>query len=184
MEPNNHPFVAEEAALPLSSVLMYEDRDAHARALNLYAHLTIAVSRDIPFEFTWWAMPMLQSPQRASAARDAALAADLVIIAAHSAADWSPAFKMWIESWAACPQRRLSALGGLFLPVGPRPHGACGREVYLQFVAKKLGVEFLTAPHESSADQLKAKLAAVPTAALTEPVVDHAKYSPYCGING
>lgn len=184
MEPSNQPIIAEDAIVPLSGVFMYEDRDAHARALNLYAHLTIAVSREIPIEFTWWAIPMLQSPQRASAARDAALAADLVIIAAHSAFDWSPAFKLWIESWTQCQQRRLSAIGGLFLPTGLRPHGGCGREVYLHNMAKKLGVDFLVAPQDSTSSQAKAALGEIPAASLPDPVTDHSKYSPYCGING
>jgi hypothetical protein len=184
MQPINPPLPAAEAVTPLSGVLMYEDREAHARALNLYAHLAIEVSRDIPFEFTWWAMPMLQTPQRASAARDAVLAADLLIIAARPSVDWPPAFKMWVESWPPAQPRRLSALGALFLPTEPRHHGVSGREVYLQSVAKQLGLDFLTAPPESTPNQLKAKLDSYPTPDVPDPVTDHANFSPYCGING
>jgi len=188
MEPITAPNIPEETNVPLCGVLMYEDRDAQARALNMYAHLASEVANDIPIEFSWWAMPALQSPQHATAARDAVLWADLVIVAARPAADWPQAFKTWIDSWRLPKQKKLCALGALFLPATAGVNSMSGRQVYLQYVAAKLELDFLTAPAESTAGHLKAKPGLTPTVNPlppdTDPVPEHPEYSPYCGING
>lgn len=188
MEPTTAIKATDETVTPLCGVLMYEDRDTHARALNLYAHLAIEVAKDIPIEFSWWAMPVLQSPQHATAALDAVRLADMVIIAARPAADWPQAFKMWIESWSFPKEKKLSALGALFLPSTTGFNGMSGRHVYLQYIAARMELDFLTAPPESTAGVLKAKLGLAPGMKPLPPasyqVVDRPDYSPYCGING
>ena len=188
MEPNTAPTPPDETVTPFCGMLMYEDRDAQARALNLYAHLAIEVARDIPIEFSWWAMPALQSPQHATAARDAVLLADMVIVAARPAADWPPAFKTWIDSWQFPKPKKLSALGALFLPTAAGGNRMSGRQVYLQYIAARLELDFLTAPAESTAGHLKSKLGLTPTVnplpPEAYPVLDRPDYSPYCGING
>jgi hypothetical protein len=188
MEPTTAMKSAEETITPLCGVLMYEDRDAHARALNLYAHLAIEVAKDIPIEFTWWAMPVLQSPKHAAAAHAAVQLADMVIIAARPGADWPPAFKAWIDSWALPAEKKLGALGALFLPASNGSKGMSGRHVYLQYIAAKLNLDFLAAPAESTAGILKSKLGLSPAAKPGAPEVyqtpDRPDYSPYCGING
>lgn len=188
MEPTTTPNAADETLLPLCGVLLYEDRAAHARALNLYAHLAVEVSREVPIEFTWWAMPALQSPQHAVAARDAVRLADMVIVAARPGADWPQAFKTWIDSWKFPKHKKLSALGALFLPIANGLNSLSGRHVYLQYIAAKLELDFLTSPAESTAGHLKAKLGLTPAVSSLPPEVyaapDRPDYSPYCGING
>lgn len=180
--------IIEETISPLNVVLMYENRDAHARGLNLYAHLVVEVGKDVPIEFSWWAMTSLESPQHATAARDAVLLADMIIVAAHPAADWSQAFKTWIDSWKFPKQKKLSALGALFLPSVAGFNGMSGRQVYLQYVAAKLELDFVTAPTKSTAEHLKAKLGLTPTVNPLPyeaySVLDRPDYSPYSGING
>lgn len=188
MEPTTTPTATAETLLPLCGVLLYEDRAAQARALNLYAHLAVEVARDVPIEFTWWAMPALQSPHHAVAARDAVLLADMVIVAARPGADWPHAFKTWIDSWKFPRQKKLSALGALFLPSTDGFNVLSGRHVYLQYVAAKLELDFLIAPAESTAAHLKAKLGPTAESPAVPPEVystlDRPDYSPYCGING
>ena len=188
MEATIVPNNVEEAITPVNVVLMYEDRDAQARALNLYAHLVIEVANDIPLEFSWWAMAALQSSQHTAAARDAVSLADMIIVAARPAADWPQAFKTWIDSWKFPKQRKLSALGALFLPTAPRTSSLNGRQVYLQYIAAKLELDFLIAPAESTAGHLKTKLGLTPTVnPLPYKVysgLDRPVFSPYCGING
>jgi hypothetical protein len=188
MEVTIAPNNIEETISPLSVVLMYENRDAQARGLNLYAHLVVEVGKDIPIEFSWWAMAALESPQHATAARDAVLLADMVIVAAHPAADWPQAFKTWIDSWKFPKQKQLSAIGGLFLPSVAGFNVMSGRQVYLQYVAAKLELDFLTAPAESTVEHLKAKLG---LASTMNPLpyeaysgLDRPAFSPYSGING
>jgi len=188
MEATIVPTNAEEAINPLSVVLMYEDRDAQARALNLYAHLVIEVAKDVPLEFSWWAMAALQSSQHTTAARDAVLLADMVIVAARPAADWPQAFKTWIDSWIFPKQKKLSALGALFLPTATGTSSLNGRQVYLQYIAAKLELDFLIAPAKSTAGHLKTKLGQTPDVNPLPPdyypVLEHPVFSPYCGING
>ncbi len=188
MEPTTAITPVEETVTPLCGVVMYEDREAQARALDLYAHLAVEVSGDIPIEFTWWGMPALQSPQHATAAREAVLWADMVIIAARPGADWPHAFKTWMDSWKFPKPKKLSALGGLFLPAVVGHSNLRGRQVYLQYIAAKLEVDFLMPPVESPAAQLKTKLGLTPPAPLLAPELysefDRPDLSPYCGING
>lgn len=172
----------------LSGVLLYENRDAYARALDLYAYLAFKIAKEIPLDFSWWEFSMLNNKPEAEAARAAVGVADLVIVAAHPAADWSREFKLWVESWTLPKQKRLSAVGALLTPTDSYPNGICGRHAYLQYVAASLEVEFLTAAADPTASLMKAKLESGATIAEPEfepmNVVDRPDYSPYCGING
>lgn len=177
----------EETVTPLRGVLLYEDRDTHARALNLNAYLAIEVAKDIPIHFSWWGLATLSDPQSASIAGRAVTEADVLIIAANPTADWPLAFKLWIESWVLPLNKKLGAMGVLFSPPPANGHTICGRQAYLECIAARLKVDFLTAAPEPAA-LLKNKLGLVPTASLPAAdnfsIVERPDYSPYCGING
>lgn len=181
-----HP--AAEIFTPLCGVLLYEDREAHARALNLYAYLATEVAREIPLEFSWWAFPSLQDTTHARAARNAVATADVVIVAAKAAADWPSEFKTWIETWALPKSKRLSALGAMLSPSETSGVTVCGRQAYLQYVAARQKLDFLAAAPDATAQLMKTKLglSSAPNAVPPGPndIPDHPVYSPYCGING
>jgi hypothetical protein len=179
---------AEETFTPLCGVLLYEDREAQARALNLYAYLATEVAREIPLEFSWWAFPTLHDTTHARAARNAIATADVVIVAAKAAADWPREFKIWVESWALPKSKRLSALGALLSPGEAGGAAVCGRHAYLQYVAARQQLDFLAAAPDATTQMMKTKLglSSAPNAAQIGPddIPDHPVYSPYCGING
>jgi hypothetical protein len=178
----------EEIFTPLCGVLLYEDREAHARALNLYAYLATEVAREIPLEFSWWAFPTSHDTTHARAARNAVATADVVIVAAKAAADWPSEFKTWIESWALPKSKRLSALGAMLSPGETSGVTVCGRQAYLQYVAARQKLDFLAAAPDATAQLMKTKLglSSAPKAVPPGPndISDHPVYSPYCGING
>lgn len=170
--------------------MLCENRAAYIRALNLYAYLTVEVSRDIPLHFSWWVLPALSEAQNAMAARRTIANADLVIVSGQPATDWPEYFKRWLESWAFPPQKRLSALGALFSPPRTDTDAICGRQIYLQHLANKLKVDFLTATEEQPV-RIRKLTATPPQPQNASPhdfpspqVADHPAYSPYCGING
>jgi hypothetical protein len=179
---------AKEIFTPLCGVLLYEDREAHARALNLYAYLATEVAREIPLEFSWWAFPTPHDTTHARAARNAVAAADVVIIAAKAAADWPQEFKSWVESWALPKSKRLSALGAFLSPGETTAPNVCGRQAYLQYVAARQKLDFLAAAPDATAQMMKTKLGLSPAPSATQigpnDIPDHPVYSPYCGING
>jgi hypothetical protein len=180
---------ADRNVAPLSGILMYENREAYARALNLYAHLAIEVAREIPLHFSWWAFATLRDRANAAVISNAVAEADLVIIAAQPGTDWPVEFKRWVDSWTLPAAKRLSALGALFAPTHLEFAGVCGRQTYLQHGAARWQLDFLTATSEPTGELMKNKLGLVAATTMdfeTEPmnVTDRPAYSPYCGING
>jgi hypothetical protein len=120
-----------------------------------------------------------------AASRDVAKA-EIVIIAAHPGHDWPNEFKSWVESWSLPRERRLSALGALLSPVTPDTQN-CGRQTYLQQVAKTWNLDFLHAASDYTLADTKSDAKNHPTTNIPPDVdfeVDHAADSPYCGING
>jgi hypothetical protein len=188
MKTTTEMITSDETDRPLCGVLLYENREAYARALDMYAYLAVVVSQEIPLQFSWWAFSMLHDAQHAAAARIAVAGADVVIVSAKPAADWSAGFKHWIESWQLPKAKRLSALGALLSPPQPVVAHQCGRQTYLQHVAARMGLDFLSVAGAAETAVKKVKMRFVASEASAEqepsPVAKRPDYCSFGGVNG
>jgi hypothetical protein len=117
---------------------------------------------------TWHSVHSLSDPEILVEAAEAALAADVIVVAVHAADELPPELCAWIDVWLP---RRLARVGTLAALIGvpgePAPHAIRTQE-YLQAVARRGQMDFL--PHER-------KLTAGTGLAATRPATEQAGVS-------
>lgn len=93
---------------------------------------------------TWHSVRSLSDPKILVEAAEAALAADVIVIAVHAADELPPELCAWIDVWVPHRLARVGALAALIGVAGePAPEANRTRE-YLQAVARRGLLDFLS----------------------------------------
>jgi hypothetical protein len=117
---------------------------------------------------TWHSVYSLSDPEVLLEAVNAALAADVIVIAVHAADEMPPELCAWIDVWLPRRLARVGALAALIgVPGEPAPEAIRTQE-YLQAVARRGMLDFL--PHER-------RLPAGSGVSFAPPIVEPARVS-------
>jgi hypothetical protein len=95
---------------------------------------------------TWHSVHSLSDPEVLLEAANAALAADVIVIAVHAADEMPPELCAWIDVWLPRRRARVGALAALIGVAGEPAPPAVRTQEYLQAVARRGSLDFL--PHE------------------------------------
>ena len=115
---------------------------------------------------TWHSVCSLSDPETLVEAAQAALAADVIVVAVHAADELPPELCAWIDVWLPRRLARVGALAALIGVAGEPAPGAIRTQEYLQAVARRGSLDFL--PHER-------KLPAETGLAVTRPATEQAR---------
>ena len=117
---------------------------------------------------TWHSVHSLSDPETLVEAANAALAADVIVIAVHAVDELPPELCAWIDVWLPRRLARMGALAALIgVPGEPAPQAIRTKE-YLQAVARRGLLDFL--PHER-------RLPAGSRVSFTPPIAEPARVS-------
>jgi hypothetical protein len=117
---------------------------------------------------TWHSVPSLSDPEVLIEAADAALAADVIVVAIHAADELPPELCAWIDVWLPRRRARMGALAALIGVAREPASQALRTQEYLQAVALRGQLDFL--PHER-------KLPAESGFPFTPPITEQARAS-------
>ena len=117
---------------------------------------------------TWHSVHSLGDPEILVEAAQAALAADVIVVAVHAADELPPELCAWIDVWLPRRLARVGALAALIGVPGEPATQAIRTQEYLQAVALRGQLDFL--PHER-------KLPAESGVPFTPPITEQAPAS-------
>jgi hypothetical protein len=185
-EHGQEPFRVEPGGLPRQTVFSdeweaalagsgYEFKIAVVYQDMLAQSWAIQMCRPVRQKFggenvqnTWHSVRSLSDPEILVEAADAALAADVIVVAVHAANELPPELCAWIDMWLPRRRARAGALAALIGVTGePASQTICTQE-YLLAVARQGQLDFL--PHER-------KLAAESGVPFTPPTTEPARAS-------
>src|SRR5258706_8991321 len=81
-------------------VVIYEDLPSRDLAIQICDNLQHVFIRDMEFDFTWWRLKYLGDSEIARQAAQAAIDADLILLALRSVEDSSTQVIAWFEQWS------------------------------------------------------------------------------------
>ncbi len=117
---------------------------------------------------TWHSVHSLSDSKILVEAAEAALAADVIVIAVHAADELPPELCAWIDVWLPRRLARVGALAALIGVAGKPASQAIRTQKYLQAVAQRGRLDFL--PHEL-------KLPVESQVSFTQPIAELARAS-------
>ena len=127
---------------PFNVVVVYEDLATGKHAKETYDFLVSRSGRKSEFNNRLWKFDVLQIPKiKESAAKDA-VAADMIIFAAHGGEELPANVKSWIETWVGKKESHPGALVALFDDPDKRTRKKTSTRSYLQDVASRGKMDF------------------------------------------
>ncbi len=134
-------FPKWEPKVPLDLVVAYEDDPTRDSAISLCKKLTETLLEAYDLQCSWWPLGCLPEPRIREQAVEAAIHADLILLALRTGGqlDWQT--RQWVESWRVRREERPCALVLLI-------HEAAGRaedfaaESYLRQAARSCKMDF------------------------------------------
>lgn len=102
-----------EPKFPFDLVVAYEDELTHGRAIALYNTLLNNLRDDHDVRYSWWKFHFLYDPALLDRAIDAAIEADMIIVALRDAKEPPWIARNWIEKWLKGKDGHDSALVAL-----------------------------------------------------------------------
>ncbi|HLX70077.1 MAG TPA: hypothetical protein VKV04_10670 [Verrucomicrobiae bacterium] len=130
-----------EGSNALNVVIAYEDLETGKRAMKTYDYLVEHLGDQCLFTNQMWKFDVLAVPKLRDIAAKDAVAADIIIVAAHEGNELPAEVKAWIQQWLSF-NTRASALVGLF---GAESVDTPVRD-YLASIAKRAKIEFFCQP--------------------------------------
>ncbi|MBM3838183.1 MAG: hypothetical protein FJ398_09490 [Verrucomicrobia bacterium] len=143
---------ASEQDSEFTVVIVYQDFHCGLRAAQLYERITKQFVQDCRFQLHLWKSDILTLPAMVQSSSEIAAAADLVIFSLDAASEISSRLKSWIEKWVEGRSERDAALVALFSHVGEPVSGLAAARAYLNDVARRRKMQFITDPGEARQD--------------------------------
>jgi hypothetical protein len=125
--------------------VMYQDTLAQSWAIQMCRPVRQKFGGE-NVQNTWHSVRSLSDPEILLEAADAALAADVIVVAVHAADELPPELCAWIDVWLPRRLARVGALAALIGVAGEPASQAVRTQEYLQAVARRGLLDFL--PHE------------------------------------
>ncbi len=144
--PLKRPAVASCAsAAALNLVILYEDERTLEWAVEMHCRVLPLVGADC-IEDTWRKLSLLHQPEILQEATEAAIQADVIVVAVRAAAEVPNELRAWVNAWLPRRRQPVGALVALIsVPAACGPWAWRTRD-YLETVAHRGGLDFL--PHE------------------------------------
>ena len=134
-----------EAKFPFDLVIAYEDEITRNRAIALYDNLAGNLNDDYDVRYSWWKFHFLYDPALLDRAINAAIDADMIIVALRDAKEPPWIARNWIEKWLAGKDGHDCALVALVEGTPSARIEDCAVLGYLNSVAHQAQMNFF--PH-------------------------------------
>ena len=165
--------------------VIYENLPARDLAIELSDALMRKFQSDLEFGFTWWRFDYLADPNVGKEAAEAAMSADLIVVALQNTGNISWEVQGWFEHWLV---RRSSPGGALTVIHAPVEPGSLERidDSFFRRMAAEAGLEYLPPPGSespnNSTDHLREDQSFSPDAGFFQ-FPDHEFHSSGWGLN-
>ena len=132
---------------PLNILMLYEDANAAASAMNTYHRIRQQLGKEYAFDLNAWRLELLDLPSCALWATRDLGRADMVIIASGRCGKAWDSFKTWSVQWpvraASSPKRAVAAL---YVNRSDESSSHCYKEwlSFLQGLTDRTGMDLLT----------------------------------------
>lgn len=140
----------------LSVVGVYNDPGTREQVLTIGDRLAARFESEFRFDFHWWRTALLDDPRLARHAAAEVARADIVLVAGGPAENFSSALRNWFEVWVAGRDRSDGVLFDL-TPAGDSSPAAQHTRFYLQNIAHRAHIDYLTLTPETAAGQLASR---------------------------
>lgn len=122
--------------------IVYDDRVAATRALNLFHNLNRRFGDEFNFQCDLWRFDVLTLPEIFGAAIQKGEAADLIVVSTHGDTDLPVRVKRWLDCCVAAKPPGSAALVGLLKSRHPSGDGQDHTRQFLQTAAERGLIDF------------------------------------------
>lgn len=175
MKTNTETIAHISERTDLKVIIVYDEYDSGAHAMEIYARLVEGLAPDCGFDLRLWKFEPMGIPELAAEAAEEALSADLIVVSLNGNHPLPPEVHPWLDLWLA--ERTEPGAFGLLL------NGSPNREVESFFadVARAARLDFVT--NQAEQEWPKALIAPEPEL-VAHTFVFHEQPSPSrWGIN-
>jgi hypothetical protein len=134
--------------------VIYEDTAAREAAVAFCDRLVERFWVQMGFNVSWWSFALLQEPQAAKEAAEAASAAKLIVFATRAEGDLPLAVQAWNTAWLAKRGEQEGTLVGLLEGAPGSTGGTSAFHAYFRQLAHQAGMDYLTQVPESVAQPI------------------------------